>query len=215
MKVACISDTHYKHRYIDMRILTDVDIIVHAGDFTSNGNQAQTIAFLTWYESLPIKHKIFIAGNHDFYTCSETFEYLLKTYAPNCHYLKDSEVTIEGIKFYGSPYSNTFGHWAYMKDDDELEKIWSNIPEDANVVITHGPAYHIADKVLNPQFGFDPHVGSMSLAEKLFNMKDLQMHVCGHIHESYGIYPGRYLTVNASICDLPYVPFNNPIVVTL
>lgn len=215
MKIACISDTHHRHRYIDTRLFHDVDCIVHAGDFTSNGNQAQTIQFLQWLESLPIPHKIFIAGNHDFYCCSETFQYLLSQHAPSCHYLYNSDVTINGIKFWGSPYSNTFGSWSFMRDDNELAEIWSTIPDDVNFVITHGPAYHIGDKVMNPQFGLDPHVGSMSLANRLYNLPNLQVHVCGHIHESYGIYPGRYLTVNASICDLPYVPANQPIVVTL
>ena len=101
-----------------------------------------------------------------------------------------------------------------MKDDDELAAIWATIPNDVNFVITHGPAYHLGDKVLNAD-GRDPHVGSMSLATKLFNLPNLQVHVCGHIHEAHGIYPGRYLTVNASICDLPYVPANPPIVITL
>lgn len=214
MKIACISDTHHKHRYIDLRTIAGVDMIIHAGDFTSNGNQAQTINFLTWFESLPIKHKIFVAGNHDFFCCSDTFDYLLKTYAPSCHYLYNSDVTIGGLKIWGSPFSNTFGHWAFMKDDDDLATIWDKIPSDTSIVVTHGPAYHIADEVANA-YERNNHVGSKALADKLWNMPNLQLHVTGHIHESQGIYPGRYLTVNASICDLPYVPFNNPVVVTL
>lgn len=216
MKIACISDTHYKHRYIDPRLFDGVDIIIHAGDFTGNGNQAQTIAFLTWFESLPIKHKIFIAGNHDNFCESDTFDSIRETYAPSCHYLRNTSVTIEGIKFWGSPYSNTFGHWAFMEDDDDLALIWDQIPDDTNFVITHGPAYHTADLVLNQLYERDPHVGSMSLATKLFTLPHLKVHVCGHIHESYGIYPGdRYLTVNASICDLSYVPFNHPVVLNV
>lgn len=215
MRIACISDTHYRHKYIDSRYFENVDILIHAGDFTSNGNQAQTIAFLVWLESLPIKHKVFIAGNHDLYCCSDTFQYLLKEHAPNCHYLLNSDVVIEGLKIWGSPYSNTFGHWAYMKDDEDLALIWDQIPSDTNIVITHGPAYHIADKVLNHRFNESPHVGSMSLADKLWNLPTLALHVTGHIHESQGIYPGRYLTVNASVCDLNYIPFNSPIVITL
>ena len=99
-----------------------------------------------------------------------------------------------------------------MDDDDDLAKIWDKIPDDTNFVITHGPAYRTADLVLNA-YERDPHVGSISLATKLFSLPHLKVHVCGHIHESYGIYPGdRYLTVNASTCDLGYIPFNQPVV---
>ena len=215
MRIACISDTHNRHRYIDPRTLRDIDCIIHAGDFTSNGNQSQTIEFLTWFESLPIKHKVFIAGNHDAYATSASFPDLLSKYAPSCHYLRNSSVTIDGLLIWGSPYSNTFGHWSFMKDDDELSLIWDEIPDNVNIVVTHGPAYHTADKVANPMYGHNPHAGSRSLAERLFNLPNLRLHVCGHIHEAQGIYPDRYLTVNASICDLPYVPSNHPIVVTL
>ena len=103
-----------------------------------------------------------------------------------------------------------------MEDDDDLALIWDQIPDDTNFVITHGPAYHTADLVLNQMYERDPHVGSISLATKLFSLPHLKVHVTGHIHESYGIYHGdRYLTVNASICDLNYVPFNQPVVLNV
>ena len=213
MRIVCISDTHYKHRYINHQHL-EADILIHAGDFTSNGNQAQTIVFLQWFESLPAKHKIFIAGNHDLYCCSETFQYLLKEHAPSCIYLFNSTTTVMGLKIFGSPYSNTFGHWAFMKEEDGLSNIWNLIPEDTDIVITHGPAYYTADLVLNA-YERDPHVGSKSLADKLYTLPNLKLHVTGHIHESAGIYLGKFTTINASICDLNYVPFNIPLSVNL
>lgn len=215
MKITCISDTHNKHKYINPLHLQDTDIIIHAGDFTSNGNQNQTINFLKWYESLDTKYKILIAGNHDFYCCSETFQYLLKEHAPSVHYLFNESIQIEGLNIFGSPYSNTFGHWAFMKDDLQLDDIWQIIPDNTDIVITHGPANHIADKVMNPQYGFSPHVGSATLATKLNSLPNLKLHVTGHIHEAAGIYLGKYTTVNASICDLNYVPCNIPIKVNL
>lgn len=215
MKIACISDTHNKHNYIDMRTLQDVDMIIHAGDFTSNGNQSQTISFLQWYESLNIEHKILVAGNHDFYCCSDTFQHLLTSIAPSVHYLFNSSVEIEGFKVFGSPYSNTFGHWAFMKDDLDLATIWEQIPLDSDIVITHGPAKFTGDKVTNPMYGHSPYVGSESLSIRLSELPNLKLHVTGHIHESAGIYLGKYTTINASICDLNYIPFNSPKVVNL
>ena len=215
MKIVCISDTHNKHRYINKASLEVADMIIHAGDFTSNGNQSQTLSFLQWYESLDIEHKILIAGNHDFYTCSDTFQYLLTSIAPSITYLNNESTTINGLKIFGSPYSNTFGHWAYMKEDLELAHIWETIPEDVDIVVTHGPAHHIADKVLNPSYGMSPYVGSSTLALRLAELPKLKLHVTGHIHEAAGIYLGNYTTINASINDINYVPFNQPVVINV
>ena len=60
----------------------------------------------------------------------------------------DSGIEIEGIKFWGSPWSNQFGNWAFMADDITLyEQAWSKIPEDTQVLITHGPAKGLGDEV--------------------------------------------------------------------
>lgn len=214
MKITCISDSHLKHKYIDTRAFANTDILIHAGDFTGNGSAQQAIDFLQWFEALPVKHKIFVAGNHDEICTTVSWSELLTQYAPSCHYLYNSSVTINGYKIWGSPYSNTFGYWSFMKDDEDLSKIWKTIPADTDIVVTHGPAYGIADKVLNADYR-DPHVGSQSLRLRLQKLKKLKLHVTGHIHESAGTHLGLWPTVNASICDLSYVPFNQPISVHL
>lgn len=213
MKITCISDTHFKHRYIDTREFSTTDILIHAGDFTSNGNAAQTLSFLQWYSDLNVPHKILLAGNHDFKSCSHDFPSMLLQF-PSITYLRNSSVTINGLVIWGSPFSNIFGQWAYMEGDDDLALIWDKIPANTNIVITHGPAYGIADKVVNA-YDRDPHVGSQSLRDKLKKLKHLKLHVTGHIHESYGTYLDKYTTVNASICDINYVPFNQPISVNI
>ena len=210
MKITAISDTHTKHKYIDTRAFADTDILIHAGDFTGNGSRQQAIAFLQWFEAIPVRHKLFVAGNHDEICTTITWSEMLTQYAPNCHYLYNSSVTIDGLVIWGSPFSNTFGLWAFMKDDLNLYNIWEQIPDNANIVITHGPAYGTGDKVVNA-YNRDPHVGSQSLRYKLKKLKKLKLHVTGHIHEAYGTYLGKHTTVNASICDLNYVPFNQPI----
>ena len=214
MKITAISDSHFKHKYIDTRAFANTDILIHAGDFTGNGSIHQAIDFLQWFESLPVKHKVLIAGNHDEICTSVTWSETRAHYAPNVHYLYNSSVTINGYKIWGSPFSNTFGQWAFMRDDGDLSKIWRSIPADTDIVVTHGPAYSIADKVLHAG-SRDPHVGSMSLYAKLAKLRKLKLHVTGHIHESQGLYIGKWATINASVCDLSYVPFNQPISVHL
>lgn len=61
LRIVCISDTHNKLP----REIPDGDILIHAGDFTSIGTQTEIINFCQFFESLPHKKKIFIAGNHD------------------------------------------------------------------------------------------------------------------------------------------------------
>jgi predicted phosphodiesterase len=64
MKVVFISDTHGKHRRL---VLPAGDMIIHAGDVTFEGADHQAEDFLQWFSGLAYKHRIFIAGNHDFY----------------------------------------------------------------------------------------------------------------------------------------------------
>ena len=215
MRITAISDTHFKHKYIDTRAFSNTDILIHAGDFTSNGNAAQTLAFLQWFSDLPVPHKILVAGNHDSFARSIDFPSMIAQF-PSITYLYNSSVTIDGLKIWGSPYSNTFGRWAFMADDIELANIWDQIPKDTNIVVTHGPAYGIGDLVDNDyEPGRDKHVGSKTLTAKLKSLKKLKLHVTGHIHESAGIHLGLCPTINASICGANYAPFNQPISINM
>lgn len=97
MKILHISDTHSHHR--QLQDLPAADVIVHFGDFTMVGTEAEVIDFMEWFCALPYKHKVFIAGNHD--DC--LFGADINGLPENCHYLYGNDVTIEGIKFFGIP----------------------------------------------------------------------------------------------------------------
>ncbi len=61
-------------------------------------------------------------------------------YLDSVHYLQDSAVTIRGVKFYGAPWTPDFYNWGFMTFNSQQRKeIWSKIPTDTNVLITHGP----------------------------------------------------------------------------
>lgn len=215
MIITAISDTHRRHHLIDQSYFLDTDVLIHAGDFSS-GSLNSTIEFLDWLEELLIPNKILVAGNHDWVTTRPEFKQLLKDHAPSVYYLENASVTIDGVKFYGSPYSNQFCDWAWMEEEFDLEAIWAKIPQDTNVVITHGPAYGYNDKVDNDfQPGRDKHVGSPSLRKKLASMPDLKLHISGHIHCGYGITQGQYLSIGASTCNEDYNPVNPPISIHL
>lgn len=63
MKLVCISDTHSMHRRIPE--VPDGDVLVHAGDSLGQGTLENIEELNEWLGTLPHRHKIVIAGNHD------------------------------------------------------------------------------------------------------------------------------------------------------
>ena len=59
LKLLHISDTHGVHRRL--RNLPEADILVHSGDFTMSGSEAETLDFLEWLCDLPYRHKVLVA----------------------------------------------------------------------------------------------------------------------------------------------------------
>jgi len=204
MKIIAISDTHRLHYKLN---LPEADMIIHCGDFSNN--EIDCFSFLQWYSDLNYKYKILVAGNHDAFIERkgyENFFNICKEY--NIIYLQDTEITIEGIKFYGSPWVNIFGLWSFMDFEKNLEKHFAKISFDTNFLITHGPAYQIGDLV--QQDIMEPNVGSFSLKEKIKELKELKVHVFGHIHDDFGHHKQKtYDAYNVSIKN-DYVNTINP-----
>ena len=216
MKICCISDTHGKHRDLDLSEYK-ADVLIHAGDWTGGRDLglSETAGFLSWFSQQPFTYKICIAGNHEVQVEAgeDHFRELLLMY-PDIIYLQDSSVTIKNINFYGSPYSNEFFDWAFMEDEYDLINRWRLIPYDTNVLITHGPAYGCHDLVKHA-YGRDPHVGSKSLTKRKQELLGtLKCHISGHIHEngSKVVTSGNLQNVCASVLDEKYQLVNNPII---
>jgi len=210
----CISDTHGAHNYIDFSNYQDCDTLIFAGDWSRNNlNAKEEIKyFFNWLNSLDFKHKIIIAGNHETFVEREKLKFheILKNY-PDIIYLEDNSVVINNIKIYGSPYSNEFFNWAFMEYEFKLNDIWNKIEEDTNILITHGPAFLCLDKV-NNNYSHTNHVGSESLSVRKKELKNLKVHISGHIHESYGFNNDfGILNICPCIMDVNYNPINTPI----
>lgn len=215
------------------------DVLIHCGDFTSMGRLHEIQEFLDWFSSFPHKHKILIAGNHDRSLDSRLVENPhtsdrspinagMRTTAwimidqfsrkENNHFLFNQGITIDGVKFWGSPYTPWFRGeiWAFnVQRGDELKELWEEIPDDTNVLITHGPP--MTDGFLDYTYYDKINVGCNQLAKRIEDLKDLKVHCFGHIHEGYGYKKhknGAHL-VNASICDLRYDPVNEPVIIDI
>jgi Icc-related predicted phosphoesterase len=211
-KITFISDTHNKHKHLTSKgmgnILGSGDILVHAGDCTSMGQKHEINEFLKWFSNTEFEHKIFIAGNHDFGFEQKTdIDQEFKDFGIT--YLFDNDITIDGIKFYGSPWQPEFHNWAFnLPRGEELAAKWEKIPDDVDILITHGPAYGILDYA--PIGG---HVGCEELYRKIVEVKP-KIHVCGHIHDSYGQKSmGGIEFLNASTLNDRYEYAHKPIVV--
>ncbi len=207
MKLVCISDTHSLHRRIPD--IPDGDVLIHAGDCLGQGTLENVRDFNDWLGTLPHRHKIVVAGNHD-WAFQETPE-LARQVLTEAIYLEDSGVEIEGVRFWGSPWTPVFMNWAFMLDRGEpLYKKWQLIPDNTDVLITHGPPKGIGDEVMMGLKG--QNVGCEQLLGRIQQLS-LQAHIFGHIHEGYGGYRfGKTDLINASTCNERYLADNAPIV---
>jgi Icc-related predicted phosphoesterase len=206
MRIVAISDTHtFEHQIV----VPDGDVLIHSVDSTITGTPEEVMAFGLWLDSQPHKHKIFVAGNHDwlFERDPEQARYLIQF--DGVHYLQDSSIEIDGIKFYGSPWQPRFGDWAFNVDRGEaIKQKWDQIPK-CDVLITHGPPWGALDYV---QIGQE-HLGCEELLKAVGRVRP-KLHIFGHIHGGYGKATISGIQfVNASICDEAYRSSNAPIVI--
>lgn len=208
-RVVTISDTHNAHNKIT---IPECDILIHAGDESYQGKQAEIENFAKWFDKQPAKHLVWIPGNHSlgFETKYPTSLEWVKKFSPRTNILLNSDVTIEGLKVWGSPVTPWFHDWAYnVVRGPAIKKYWDLIPNDTNIVVTHGPPHGILD-VVSPGTHRELHVGCEDLATAMLRVKP-KLHVFGHIHEGYGsVQFLDTMYVNASIMTEHYDPDNSP-----
>ncbi|MCC2645165.1 MAG: metallophosphoesterase [Burkholderiales bacterium] len=205
MNIVCISDTHDQHEKLN-DILPDGDMIIHAGDISLRGSLAEIQDFLKWFSNLPYRYKICIAGNHDF--ALEKKDSLVEI-PQNVIYLNNQEITIEGITIWGSPVTLPFYNWAFMWPLEKRCQLYKEIPNNCDIIISHGPVFGTLDKVKIGQ-----NVGCPLLKVRVEEIKP-KLFICGHIHEAYGSVTKNSTTyINASIMNLRYEPINLPIKIT-
>jgi len=208
MRLVCISDTHSR---TDGLVVPDGDVLVVAGDFCGRGTDYSVSLFHDFLLTLPHKHKVVIAGNHDwpFYRTDST---VVRAFKQTFTYLEDSGCTIGGLKFWGSPWQPEFFNWAFnLPRGESLAKKWRMIPSDTDVLITHGPPFGILDVVPGGM-----RVGCEDLATEVLHRIQPKAHIFGHIHNSYGVvYREPTVFANASICTEAYEADNAPVVIDI
>jgi Icc-related predicted phosphoesterase len=183
MKIFAISDTHGRHEQV--QIPEGTDMLIHAGDFSNIKsppfNYNEVNKFLMWLEQQPVKYKVIIAGNHD--TSIESRLITKNDFKDKgIIYLEHELIEIEGIKIFGSPYTPEFHNWAFNRKREKLGKIWDTIPDDIDVLITHGPPKGILDSASRDKH-VSERVGCFALLIKVLKIQP-KLHIFGHIHDN-------------------------------
>lgn len=209
MKIVFISDTHGQHR--KLKNLPKADLIINGGDVSKLGKDHEVEDFIHWFLRLDYAHKIFIAGNHDFYFDDYSFDFIQKKLTSNCHYLCNSGVEIDWIKIWGSPVTPTFFNWAFNEDRGKaIEKYWNMIPSDIDILVTHGPVRGILDRTIS-----NINTGCEDLLKTVKKVKP-KFHLFGHIHEAYGEEKvNKTIFINGSLLNEKYELVNSPVEINL
>ncbi|KAL3440243.1 Metallo-dependent phosphatase-like protein [Aspergillus insuetus] len=196
--IVCISDTHNT-----TPSLPDGDILIHAGDLTQSGSRRELEAQIAWLDAQPHQFKVVVAGNHEIcldsefrQSCSASGSKVQASVEGDKNgveepidwksliYLQNTSTTVRidssrELKIFGSPCTPKHGNWAFQYPRTQVG-IWDEvgIPEDTDILITHGP----------PRAHLDlDFMGCEGLRNFLWRMERKPLlHVFGHVHGGYG-----------------------------
>ena len=202
MKILHISDTHGAHHRL--RELPEADVVVHSGDFCMVGEEREALDFINWFCNLPYRHKIFICGNHDACLYGANIDGL----DSNVHYLCNSGVEIDGLKFYGVPM--------FMEDciSNRQARNYAQIADDTDVLITHSPAYGILDLDDSVDSEFI-HYGAEEILSRVMSVHP-RAHLFGHIHRQHGVMEkDGIIFSNGAIMNEDYSKLNIPNIIEI
>lgn len=188
MKIQITSDSHG----ILPKITSPCDVFIHCGDacptFEKGKYSPQMDAdfqwnwlqkhFKPWWMAIPARYKILTGSNHD---------RVLQVYRQDCDNLLgedlliDSTRVIEGVKFYGLPWTlpaPSIIRWAFEATESQMETICDTIPDDTEVLVSHGAPFGYLDM---------DGIGCQALANRIKQLDQLKVCVFGHLHNTPGI----------------------------
>lgn len=226
IRFVCISDTHNRTMELE-NTLPSGDVLLHAGDFTQISSKEEIIHFNDFLGKVKenFKHIVVIAGNHEmtfdsnWYPDGSKYQKMFgeeplsaddsKKLLTNCTYIEEESIDLFGIKIFGSPWQPEFADLGFNECRGEkiLQK-WNKIPNDTDILITHGPPLGIGDKCVGRN-----RAGCMELLMTIMDRVRPKYHLFGHIHEHYGIWDdGVTKYMNASHVTRSGAPMGRPIV---
>eukprot|EP01083_Nonionella_stella_P001203 3507_1 len=193
VRLICISDTHNSHNKLTDELEriyeSDADILIHCGDMTDAGTQRELKAVDKWFGELPYKHIIVTGGNMDGIGLDVASGYCdgdhnrRRPVLRNAVYLEHEAYDLKefNLRFFGSPYSMRFVGGYQMNSEKQAERLWSQVPEDTDVLICHGPPANILDLTSRGK-----HTGDPTLYKHVMNRVKPKVMCFGHMHSSFG-----------------------------
>lgn len=186
------------------------DVFIHAGDMTVRGSLEETAVFAArLQERLDCpdgpQQAILVPGNHD--ACFELFQGpTLGLFGPRVHVLLNQALVLDGVRFFGSPWTPPFMQWHFMATEQRLAATYKEMPAALDVLITHGPPWGILDPGWKTA-----HAGSTALRDAV-NARYVKHHVFGHLHKAGGrmLQEERTTFYNVAACDEEYNLVNQP-----
>ena len=180
--------------------------------------------FKPWCEALPCDKVIFIAGNHDDICKNTDFMYSVFPKDEKVTYLFHENYTYTSksgkeYNIFGTPYCKLFGNWAFMETNDTLDKLYQDIPENLDILITHDAPFGVSDIILQedcPWYDGKTHIGNKPLSTIILKTTPkIVLH--GHLHSTSREFEewGYSKVINCSIKDEYYNPVYDPIVFEL
>lgn len=210
MKIVCISDTHCQLSQVKV---PEGDILIHCGDWTYTGEQKEMQAFGRHLKKLKHHIKILIPGNHDL-----TMDPQHPKYHKNAiKWIKPDEtitiatnklIQLNGLNILCSSMINPVGHWAFGRTEQEKLEFYSQFYGlKIDIVVSHSPPRYILDEMM--------HYGCKEL-RSFINVIKPKYHIFGHCHGNYGQITDNGTTfINASTCNLNYIPNNKPVILEI
>ena len=202
-----LSDTHELHHEVEVPA---GDVLIVAGDWTMLSKHFSQIEdFAAWLGELPHPCKVVIPGNHEYFLEADPHRRSLLAEAT---LLIDEAITIAGLKIWGSPLTPLYAAAFGRSSPADRRRHWAKVPDDTNILVTHGPPYAILDRAP----GQTEHIGDPELLERLKQLPDLKLHVFGHVHGAYGqVEQDGVLFVNACLMGQSGAIDQKPVVVRI
>ena len=232
MKLVIISDTHNLHNELDLPV---GDVLIHCGDYSYSGQDNEVISFLTWMQEQTKKYRLVIGGhgNHELgpYEDREHFNELKTVFAPDViwPHMRVFTDPVTSLNFFFSPYVTTInGRCAFEASPSEYQEIVKRIPDNVDILISHGPPFNILDTFVRHSIDWDSQqndyahtsrefkIGSKVLAERIKEIEPKL--VCfGHCHENGGqtVEIDGTIYVNGAVLNENYEIANEPVIVNL
>ena len=232
MRLLCLSDMHGELRHYESPA-HNAHVAVIAGDVTPassqyyGGNPSGMFmqeqwflrTFLPWIETLPVDHVVMTWGNHDHLGEHPEWYRSLVPVGHKLRILVNESCVIDGVRFHGVPQTPRFYDWAFNEDDtpEGLGRFWKLVPDDTDVLISHGPPRGTVDWVGDARRG--ERVGSATQEAwlKSEDAPNLSVVICGHIHAAGGHHGwcGRTRVENVAIVNEAYRVVREPRVVEI